>query len=654
MKEEHRLFWGSFLLMMLLLLLAACGPATAPAQIPPPMAESVAEDNEVVDTAAPAVEQEDAPLAEKKVVVSSEEANDANGIPIGFTAEGRPYRGSLDAPVVMEEFSDYQCPYCSRFTEQTMPELLENQIASGDLLVVYYDFPLENIHPQALAAANAARCAGEQGAGTYWQMHDLLYANVSTWAKSNPDAAFSELASSLDLDQAQFDACVAEMRHAELIQQDIDHALSRGVRSTPTFFLNDQILVGAQPASAFNQAIASVAEGETIVEAEPVEESPLQAPAVKPEPVNVDMDNVAATLGDPDAPVTIVEFTDYQCPYCQRYASETLPTLISEQIEQGELYYVLKDLPLDGIHPNARAAAVAARCAGQQGAYWEMHDALFESQPSWGGSDGLPAEMFADLAATLGLDKEAFNACLDDDSIMQAIQASVEEAGQLGANSTPYFFVNGLPLYGAQPYELFDYAIGLAKEGTLADAYVPPEPDLENVYAVGDPEAPVTLIEYTDYQCPFCSRHFNETYLKIKENYVDTGQVYYVFKDFPLTNLHPQAILAAQAARCAGDQGEYLAMHDMLFQEQGSWSGNEEAAGQFAEFAGEIGLDTETFAACLADDTHLAEVLADLEEGSNRGINGTPAFIINGYTLSGAYPYATFADAIEQFLSPSG
>lgn len=637
-------------MLLLAALLVACGQS-APALLTSPQQAEPADAQE--SQPAPPVAQEAAvdPAPAGPVAGGDAEEVDARGIPAGFTADGRAYRGDLAAPVVMEEFSDFQCPFCARFTEQTLPELLANQIAAGEVLLIYYDFPLENIHPQAFAAANAARCAGEQGALAYWEMHDLLYANMDQWSRANPDAAFSSLAGEIGLDQAAFETCVAEMRYREQIEADIDLALSRGVRSTPSFFLNDQPLVGAQPIAAFNEAIAVVGEGETLVREEPQQASPLQPPPAKPEPLDVDLGTYAATLGDPAAPVTIVEFTDYQCPYCQRYAQETLPQLISEKIDAGEVYYVLKDLPLDGIHPNARAAATAARCAGEQDAYWEMHDALFESQQSWGGQEGLPAEIFNDLALNLGLDAQAFAACVNDQAVMQAIQANVDEARRLGADSTPYFFINGLPVFGAQPYELFDFAIARAAEGTLADAYVPPQPDLEDVHAVGDPAAPVTIIEYTDFQCPFCSRHFEQAFSRIKEKYIDSGQVYYIFKDFPLLNIHPQALKAAEAARCAGEQEAYLEMHHKLFAEQAGWSGKGNAVELFKGYAAQLELQSESFEECLDSGRFESAVLADLEEGSRRGINGTPAFIINGHSLSGAQPYPVFEQAIEQFLA---
>ena len=641
-----------------LLLLSACGQSSFNLNMQPEAQGDGFEEGDKVAV----VDDSEEEQAESQTVVAEtgrdyfQDAFEASsvvheGIPAGFTSEGRPYRGSPDAPILLEEFSDFQCPYCSRFTQQTMPALLENQIAAGEVSLVYYDFPLENIHPQAFAAANAARCAGEQGVENFWLMHDKLYDSTTSWAVSDPEPVFLSFAEELGLDTESFEACQSEMRYSEQIEADIDHAISRGIRSTPSFFLNNQPLIGAQPLGAFNEAIASISSGESIAAAAPAQESPLQPPRTKPEPVTLDLENVAATLGDPDAPVTIVEFTDYQCPYCLKYAQETLPSIVADQIATGEVYYILKDLPLDSLHPSARAAAKAARCAGEQDLYWEMHDALFENQDSW---VNMPDEAFLDLAGTFDLDTGAFTACMESEDASLAVQQNVDEAMALGANSTPFFFIEGLPIPGAQPYELFEYAIGEAKAGTLADAYVPSDPDLENAYAIGDPEAPVTIVEFTDYQCPYCSRYFEQSFNQIKEKYVDTGMVYYVFKDFPLNEIHPQALKAAEAARCAGEQDAYLAMHDELFANQSLWSGSPDAESQFKQFAHDLGLDADAFSTCLDSGSMEALVLADLENGVQAGVTGTPSFFINRHTMSGAQPFAVFEQAIGQFLDSAG
>jgi len=587
---------------------------------------------------------------------------DANGIPVGFTAEGRPYRGQLDAPVTMEAFSDFQCPYCGRFSEETLTELLATQVAAGEVVFIFYDFPLDSIHPQATAAANAARCAGEEGAAAYWAMHDRLFADIDAWANDGAAGVFRAYSAEMGLDEAAFGACLDEQRHAAAIAADQALGLSRGVDSTPSFFVNGQLIAGAYPVETFNQAIAAVQAGETVAAAEP---NAPQAPAVAPTPATIVMDNVAAEMGDAAAPVTIVEYTDYQCPYCAQHAAETFPTLLTEMIDTGRVRYVVKDFPLDSIHPEARAASVAARCAGEQDAYWGMHDALFARQAEWSGQPAMLNDIFTGMAAELALDGDAFVACLVDGRFDAAVQANQDEGFALGVDGTPAFFIDGFPISGAQPFDLFEYAVGLAEAGTLADAYVqtapqptatpsgPVEVDTSGAFSIGAADAPVVLVEFTDFQCPYCSRHFAETFPQIMADYVDTGQVRYVFMDFPLNSIHPQAQLAAEAARCAGDQDAFLEMHQALFGRQDEWSGRGDAGEVFISFAGELGLDEATFRQCLESGQYTAAVEADLAQGISLGINGTPAFFLNGNFVSGAQPYSVFQGAIESLLAGS-
>jgi protein-disulfide isomerase len=620
------------------------------------------------DSSAPAADSaERQPDANAPIVAlggdtSGAAETDSRGLEVGFTEDGHPYRGSLDAPVRMDAFSDFQCPFCGRFTEETLPTLMNEKIATGEMVLVFYDFPLTNIHSHAMAAANAARCAGEQGAAAYWAMHDRLFADIPEWSGSGATETFGRYADELGLDGAAIMACVDEGRFDAEIEADLDLGRSRGVSSTPSFFLNDQPLVGAYPADVFLQAIAAVRAGEAIATAADEPQQPSQ-PAVKPTPAAVRTDDVAASWGDPNAPVTIVEFTDYQCPFCARHVADTLPTLLTELVDSGRAYYQIKDFPLDNIHPEARQAAVAARCAGEQDAYWPMHDALFARQGEWSGAgpDGA-AQVFNGIAGELSLDTAAFDACLGSGRFDAIIQDNLDEGVALGVRGTPSFFIDGFPISGAQPFELFDYAVSLAEEGTLADAYVqeqaaepdpsaPAEVNIDGAHSIGDPDAPVVVVEFTDFQCPYCSRHFQETFPQIQSNFIDTGLVRYVFKDFPLTNIHPQATLAAQAARCAGEQEQYLTMHTLLFDNQGAWSGRADAGEVFVGLAEGAGLDSAAFRTCLESGQFEEAVAADLAEGVSLGVNGTPAFFINGYFLSGAQPFAVFEQAITELAA---
>ncbi|MFH1409502.1 MAG: thioredoxin domain-containing protein [Nanoarchaeota archaeon] len=161
----------------------------------------------------------------------------------------------------------------------------------------------------------------------------------------------------------------------------------------------------------------------------------------------------------------------------------------------------------------------------------------------------------------------------------------------------------------------------------------------------GDANAPVTIIEWSDFECPFCSRFYTQTYGQIVEKYVDTGKVKIVFKDFPLS-FHQQAQKAAEAAQCAHDQGKFWEMHDKIFENQGSIS-----VANYKAWAAELGLNKADFDACLDSGKHAAETAKDMSDGTTGGIRGTPGFLINGQLLSGAQPFQAFEAVIEQKLA---
>jgi protein-disulfide isomerase len=159
----------------------------------------------------------------------------------------------------------------------------------------------------------------------------------------------------------------------------------------------------------------------------------------------------ASTDGDPsvgpeDAPVTIIEFGDFQCPYCQSWYQQTFDQLMA--IYPSQIRFVYRDLPLPG-HPESLPAAEAANCAGEQGAYWEFHDALFSGQYTLGRT------AYEQYAADQGLDITAFTTCLDDHRYQDEIEADATDATRLGLNGTPSFIINGRILIGALPFEDF-------------------------------------------------------------------------------------------------------------------------------------------------------------------------------------------------------
>ena len=161
----------------------------------------------------------------------------------------------------------------------------------------------------------------------------------------------------------------------------------------------------------------------------------------------------------------------------------------------------------------------------------------------------------------------------------------------------------------------------------------------------GDSKAPITVIEFSDFQCPFCERFYTQTLPQIEENYIKTGKVKLVYRDFPLTSLHPMAQKTAEAAECADDQGKFWEYHNKIFENQAALS-----IDSLKKWAADLGLDTGEFNSCLDSGKMASEVNKDLQEGSNAGVQGTPSFIINGQMVSGAQPYSVFQQVFDSLL----
>jgi protein-disulfide isomerase len=164
-------------------------------------------------------------------------------------------------------------------------------------------------------------------------------------------------------------------------------------------------------------------------------------------------------LGPADAAITIIEFSDYECPYCQRWHVEVFDRLMETYADQVRLVY--RDFPLTSIHPNAFAAAEAANCANEQGGFWGFHDRLFSMEL------GLSSQAYQQYARQLGLDEEAFRECLDSGKYKEEVQSDFDYAAELGVRSTPTFFINGIAVVGAQPYEVFQQIIDKELAGEI-------------------------------------------------------------------------------------------------------------------------------------------------------------------------------------------
>jgi protein-disulfide isomerase len=162
--------------------------------------------------------------------------------------------------------------------------------------------------------------------------------------------------------------------------------------------------------------------------------------------------------GSPNAPVTVYEMSDFQCPYCRKFAKETFPELERSYIRTGKVRWVFINFPLTDIHKHAAAAAQVALCAAKQNRFWEVHDLLFEHQESWAPLKEA-GPFFVSLADSAALSKKALLVCLEGPETLQAVKADAEGAARSGAGSTPTFYIEGGLVEGAVPLAIFQQVL---------------------------------------------------------------------------------------------------------------------------------------------------------------------------------------------------
>jgi len=379
----------------------------------------------------------------------------------------------------------------------------------------------------------------------------------------------------------------------------------------------------------------------------------------------------APGIGGAEPLVTIVEFADFECPYCQR-VDPTLDRIRDEYGDRIRLVYRHHPLPF---HRQAMPAAQVAHEAYVQGGdpmFWRLHDVLFENR------DDLERADLERYAAQVGMDLSRLRAALDTERHEPRIQRDVDAANAAGARGTPNFFINGRYLAGAQPVEAFQAVID--EEIALAEAMMergvsrrnlyesfqrgaitsrseeptpsaaadrPGRPDSDAIYRVplgdsparGGREPLVTIVSFSEFQCPFCSR-VTPTLEALLERYGDDLRV--VFKHNPLP-FHDNAMPAAELAVEAHLQGRFWPVHDALFENQRSLD-----RVTLLRIAGAAGMDVREARAALDDHRHRARVTRDQELAQQLGARGTPSFFINGRYLAGAQPEPAFARLIDQ------
>lgn len=366
--------------------------------------------------------------------------------------------------------------------------------------------------------------------------------------------------------------------------------------------------------------------------------------------------------GPADAPVTIVMFSDFECPYCDE-AFATVAAL--EQEYAGQIRFVYKAMPLAN-HEYALQAALVGHSAQSQGKFWEFHDLVFSGR-------GIDPQTIETYAVQVGLDLEQVRRELDELTHAPAVRKDMRAAKRLKLSSTPVFFINGRMLSGARPKHIFRHMIDqelslaerLADDGvTAAELYdyatrwgyttivyenELPELDEDSVYPVpigdsatrGPADAPITIIAFSDFQCPFCARG-HETMEELRSLYGD--RIRFVFKHFPLPG-HPAGVLASRASFAALDAGKFWEFHDAVFAFGSRFDGRDLLA-----IGSQLGISQVALEEAMTGEQHDAIIEADIDLAIRLGVTGTPAYFINGRPIVGARPLIDFRMLIAEEL----
>ncbi len=583
-----------------------------------------------------------------------------------------PSLGPADAPVVVVEISDFECPFCAK-VGPTMKELLAAY--PKDIRVVWANNPLP-FHAKAKPAALAALAAHRQG--KFWPYHDKLFANQSALEEANLRAWATELS----LDMTQFDADRADPELARQVDREQRAAKALGAEGTPGFLINGRLLEGAMPADDFkrviDEALGAVqgarSEGKqgfelfesAVLTFEPEKgrsfleyfvlgadppagdgaaaggepppgEGELGLPPGNEDVWKLPLGKDDAILGNSaEAVVTIVEVSDFECPFCSQ-ASQTLKSIKTAHGDKVRLAF--KHFPLSEIHPNARAAHAASIAAQAQGKFWEYHDKLFEGQ------DALNEGNYVQWAKELGLNIQRFNKVRKSPATMARIDADLAQGQSIRVDGTPHTVINGRKLAGALPEELINKVIeqeiakaersGRKGAGwyneiiSKGKAYRSLEDQTYpmNVSALpfmGKKNAPITLVAFSDFECPYCQKIAGPL-SELVEGF--GGKLRIVFAHYPLPfheNARPAHVMAQEAWE-QGGQKMFWPVHDALFAAQDRLSQQ-----VVDEIAKANGLDMAKLKAAQADKRHERRIDSTMKMGQNAQVEGTPNLYLNG------------------------
>jgi len=538
----------------------------------------------------------------------------------------------------------------------------------------------KNAKPAAVAAKVAFLAKGNEA---FWKVNEKIFANQKDLSEEN----YVKWLAEVGVSKADYDKHKAAAEQKVTASFELSKQL--GIQGTPNFLIDGEAVSGAQPLEKFTAIIDAHLKKAQELKGKGTPDTELYAamvksywkqPAAKEEPAEEPEDTSVWKVdighspqkGKKDALVTVVMFSDFQCPFCKRVE----PTLSQLEKDYGDkIRFVWKNQPLS-FHNRAMPSAIftweARKQKGDEG-FWKAHDELFLSQPKLEDAD------FEGIAKKLGLDWAKVQDALKTNKWKEEIQVDIDQAEELKVQGTPHAFVNGRVVNGAQPIEKWKKLVD--EELKKAQAKVAAGTPAEKVYeetvkggkggplppltvpatapTKGGKDAKVVIHVFSEFQCPFCKRAEQPMAGPDGKDDPNTGamkavaakygdKVKIVWRNFPL-GFHNRATPAANFAIEAYKQkgaDTFWKVHDDLFASQPKLEDADLEA-----IAKKHGLDWAKCKAAIDTNKYKDEIEADTKAGAEVGVTGTPAFIINGKSLVGAQPPDAFFKAIDGALA---
>jgi protein-disulfide isomerase len=558
------------------------------------------------------------PLAQAYVQSSAQSIAPVSAAP--STAQG------AIQPVSILVFSDFECPYSS----QTFLELQKLKAAyPGQIRITYKQSPL-SIHPDAPLAHRAALAAARQG--KFDAMAELLYANQ----KPQDLASLTSFARQIHLDIPRFRRDLNSASVAAELEADLEESRAFAIDQTPTIFINGKTLYGYQPeaavASLIDKSMAQSVAASTAAQDDggaPIDPALLAQIQTSP----------TAAEGPGDAPLTIIEFTDFQCPFC-RAAVAPMEQFMAARGKQ--VRWIVRAFPLD-FHPDSELATEAALAAGEQGKFWQMHDLLFANQSA------LKLENLRSYAEQLHLDMPAFEDALSTHRFAGQIAADRALGNKAGVGGTPTFIIDGQLVSGARSLpELNQIA-----DSSAAKAAGKPAPQVAalpvlqvaapNQQVIGPAtDVPLTLTWFTDVRSPLAARQA-DLIRELAKRY--DGKVRVLFRAFPLES-HEDGRVSSAALLASLKQGKFWPMFDAIAERRDTLD-----RAKLLSIAESAGLDQTRFATDL--DASAVPIGANIEEATRRGILGAPVLFVNKQRVDGLQSKQFYVNIFDSELQAS-